>query len=481
MSIFDDMNRLALFLIILFLPACKYTQEANPATIELYRTQKKYASPYSAILFYSSVENNKNLDDHARGELYLDLAELYGEIMNYRKEKEYIEKGMDLLDGKVTLLYNESVLRLAYSYQNLEEWEMAETLYQDGFSRAQRDMGTLSKFHSSYARMKLEQPEPDPLAAYLVLRREKDADMSLDDKAMMAYIKCLLGKEGLKDTVLFLHSDSILVISPNVHPESVLSEFFSQLSTAERHETAYWEYKICKFLGDDEAAGKVLVNLFEDQEDLLKVNSLNSSPTSLAEKYRKEADLEKEKVRVQRLSFVLSGIITVLLLSMIIVLLERKRRKALATEQSILRLYEESKEVNNSLRKDFVALYEQQFAQLGELCEAYIHTDKVGALYHRMRFLLGDLQTDDQLFSKLEQTIDAGCDGIVSHLRNEIEGVTEQDIRFFCFNLLGLSNDSIAVLTGVETSTVYSRRSRLKKRILSSDTPYKEILLKSIH
>lgn len=460
MSIFDDMNRLALFLIILFLPACKYTQEANPATIELYRTQKKYASPYSAILFYSSVENNKKLDDHARGELFLDLAELYGEILNYRKEKEYIEKGMDLLDGKDTLLYNESLLRLAYAYQKLEDWDKAEALYQEGFTKGQPDMETLSRYHSTYARMKLEQPKPDPFAAYLLLRRKKESELTLDDRAMKAYVYLLLSREDLCDRIL---------------------ASFSQLSIAERHETAYWEFKIYKQRGDQASAGKVLLDLFEDQEDILKVISINSSPTILAENYREEADLEKEKVRVQRLSFVLSGIITVLLLSMIIVLLERKRRKALATEQSILRLYEESKEVNNSLRKDFVALYEQQFAQLGELCEAYIHTDKVGALYHRMRFLLGDLQADDQLFSKLEQTIDAGCDGIVSHLRNEIEGVTEQDIRFFCFNLLGLSNDSIAVLTGVETSTVYSRRSRLKKRILSSDTPYKEILLQSIH
>lgn len=460
MSIFDDMNRLALFLIILFLPACKNTQEANPATIELYRNQKKYASPYSAILFYSSVENNKKLDDHARGELFLDLAELYGEILNYRKEKEYIEKGMDLLDGKDTLLYNESLLRLAYAYQKLEDWDKAEVLYQEGFTKGQPDMETLSRYHSTYARMKLEQPKPDPFAAYLLLRRKKESELTLDDRAMKAYVYLLLSREDLCDRIL---------------------ASFSQLSIAERHETAYWEYKIYKQRGDQASAGKVLLDLFEDQEDILKVNSINSSPTILAENYREEADLEKEKVRVQRLSFVLSGIITVLLLSMIIVLLERKRRRALATEQSILRLYEESKEVNNSLREDFVALYEQLFAHLGELCEAYIHTDKVGALYHRMRFLLGDLQADDQLFSKLEQTIDAGCDGIVSHLRNDIEGVTEQDIRFFCFNLLGLSNDSIAVLTGVETSTVYSRRSRLKKRILSSDTPYKEILLQSIH
>ncbi len=460
MSIFDHMNRWALLLIILFLPACKNTQEANPATIELYRNQKEYASPYSAILFYSSVENNKKLDDHARGELFLDLAELYGEILNYRKEKEYIEKGMDLLDGKDTLLYNESLLRLAYAYQKLEDWDKAEVLYQEGFTKGQPDMETLSRYHSTYARMKLEQPKPDPFAAYLLLRRKKESELTLDDRAMKAYVYLLLSREDLCDRIL---------------------ASFSQLSIAERHETAYWEYKIYKQRGDQASAGKVLLDLFDDQEDILKVNSINSSPTILAENYREEADLEKEKVRVQRLSFVLSGIITVLLLSMIIVLLERKRRRALATEQSILRLYEESKEVNNSLRKDFVALYEQQFAQLGELCEAYIHTDKVGALYHRMRFLLGDLQADDQLFSKLEQTIDAGCDGIVSYLRNDIEGVTEQDIRFFCFNLLGLSNDSIAVLTGVETSTVYSRRSRLKKRILSSDTPYKEILLKSIH
>ena len=460
MSIFDHMNRWALLLIILFLPACKNTQEANTATIELYRNQKKFASPYSAILFYSSVENNNKLDDHARGELFLDLAELYGEILNYRKEKEYIEKGMDLLDGKDTLLYNESLLRLAYAYQKLEDWDKAEALYQEGFTKGQPDMETLSRYHSTYARMKLEQPKPDPFAAYLLLRRKKESELTLDDRAMKAYVYLLLSREDLCDRIL---------------------ASFSQLSIAERHETAYWEFKIYKQRGDQASAGKVLLDLFEDQEDILKVISINSSPTILAENYREEADLEKEKVRVQRLSFVLSGIITVLLLSMIIVLLERKRRRALATEQSILRLYEESKEVNNSLRKDFVALYEQQFAQLGELCKAYIHTDKVGALYHRMRFLLGDLQADDQLFSKLEQTIDAGCDGIVSHLRNDIEGVTEQDIRFFCFNLLGLSNDSIAVLTGVETSTVYSRRSRLKKRILSSDTPYKEILLKSIH
>jgi hypothetical protein len=270
------------------------------------------------------------------------------------------------------------------------------------------------------------------------------------------------------------------LLNQNEECDEILNQI-SRLSIAERRETQYWEYKIYKMRGDDATVSRILLNMFEDQEDLLKVNSLNSSPTHLADYYRRESDLEREKLRVQKLSFLLIALITAILLATVIIMLERSRKKALSKVQSVLSLYEETKEDNYSLRKEFVSLYEQQFAQLGELCEAYIHTDKVGALYHKMRFLLGDLQSNEELFRQLEEKIDAGRGGIVSHLRNEIEGVTEQDIRFFCFNLLGLSNDSIAVLTGVETSTVYSRRSRLKKRILAIDSPHRDDFLSLIH
>lgn len=439
----------------------KKEQVLDDHLLEFCRVQKKYSSPYDAILFYSEVDKecHKSADSRISAMLYFDMAELYGETLNWRKEKEYNEKGLELLE-KGDSLYIDAILRLANTCQKLEEWEKAESLYQEGFSNAPKDKLPLTKHISNYARMKLEQPEPDPVAAKQLLSSKQYSDCTLEDMAMSAYAAYLLNQ--------------------NEECDEILNQL-SRLSIAERRETQYWEYKIYKMRGDDATVSRILLNMFEDQEDLLKVNSLNSSPTHLADYYRRESDLEREKLRVQKLSFLLIALITAILLATVIIMLERSRKKALSKVQSVLSLYEETKEDNYSLRKEFVSLYEQQFAQLGELCEAYIHTDKVGALYHKMRFLLGDLQSNEELFRQLEKIIDAGREGIVSHLRNEIEGVTEQDIRFFCFNMLGLSNDSIAVLTGVETSTVYSRRSRLKKRILAIDSPHRDDFLSLIH
>ena len=160
----------------------KKEQVLDNRLLEFCRVQKKYSSPYDAILFYSEVDKecHKSADSRIRAMLYLDMAELYGETLNWRKEKEYNEKGLELLE-KGDSLYIDAILRLANTCQKLEEWEKAESLYQEGFSNAPKDKLPLTKHISNYARMKLEQPEPDPVAAKQLLSSKQYSDCTLED------------------------------------------------------------------------------------------------------------------------------------------------------------------------------------------------------------------------------------------------------------------------------------------------------------
>ena len=179
---------------------------------------------------------------------------------------------------------------------------------------------------------------------------------------------------------------------------------------------------------------------------------------------------------------VFSVIILLLLIlsSGIISLLNRKRRKEKASAESLLRLNDEMGKARLSqMQKGVYSLYEEHFSQINSLCEAYVKTDNRGPLYHKMQFLLDDLRADTGNLHRLEEIIDQEKNGIVSLFRKEFHA-SDQETAFLCYSILGLSNETIAALLGIDISTVYSRRYRIKKRIQESDNEHKELLLKAL-
>ena len=81
---------------------------------------------------------------------------------------------------------------------------------------------------------------------------------------------------------------------------------------------------------------------------------------------------------------------------------------------------------------------------------------------------------------ELEKEVDKHLDGIVSRLRKECVFLNEKHIEFLILNYSGFSVKTICLILDIGEKTFYSRRSRIRDKILKSDLSDKNIFLKYI-
>ena len=136
-----------------------------------------------------------------------------------------------------------------------------------------------------------------------------------------------------------------------------------------------------------------------------------------------------------------------------------------------------------ALRKAYVCTYKEKFAVLGELCDAYLasqgRTDKADYLYRRVERLIAYI-SDDRLHGRFEEQIDRDLNDIVRHLKADLGIVDKRESRFICYCIVGFDPQMIGTMLGMSLSNVYSKKSRLKKKIRELDSPYKEYYLRRL-
>lgn len=70
--------------------------------------------------------------------------------------------------------------------------------------------------------------------------------------------------------------------------------------------------------------------------------------------------------------------------------------------------------------------------------------------------------------NEIEEMVNDALDGIMTRFRNEFPDATKEDITIFLLNAAGLSQKAISLLTGIKLKSLYTKRARLKERILKS-------------
>ena len=138
------------------------------------RIQQNGHNPNEAIISLAQAEtaSAKSTDDAFKGLLSMVMAEIYKSAHYSDKEREYIEKGMALFQkANDRTHYNLSFGRLAMNYQEKMDWQMADSLYQQGLILAESDSVAMRMFIAHYAAMKVIQTEPDPQGAINLLNR----------------------------------------------------------------------------------------------------------------------------------------------------------------------------------------------------------------------------------------------------------------------------------------------------------------------
>ncbi|MBP3203493.1 MAG: hypothetical protein J6M31_07830 [Bacteroidales bacterium] len=126
------------------------------------------------------------------------------------------------------------------------------------------------------------------------------------------------------------------------------------------------------------------------------------------------------------------------------------------------------------LQRDCRLMYREQFSEIRNCLErAIVLKDEKTAreqyiqrLEHQLAFFSSkDWQAERELF------IDQRTGGIMTSLRRNVNRLKDDDYQFLVFLILGFDATLICMITGMSSSNYYTRKSRLKEKILSADTP----------
>ena len=414
----------------------------------------------------------------ALGRLYSAFTNIYNRTWNSKKEIEYASKAYDIFKSVGSQKYCNLFLgKLAMAYANARNFEMADSLYRIGIMTAKNDTLSMKLYLGGYARLKVLKPNPEPNEAIALLKKMvEEYKLPLSSKLYFVYAYSLqqLGREKECDAII------------------------EQLKTVGSDQLDYWQYLIHKHRGESELALRFLENSSKKYEYQMIGHLSNTVDQKLQEHY----SIEAEKARLQmklKVSYLLLALVSFAAVAayFIIHLARANRKKEQDIENSLL-LYEnvcrtlevygtQCAEQNNSidmLRSELAQSYKKQFSTIGELCLTYLtkqdKKDVKDHIYKKVVNMIANISDEKKLHKKLEDQINAELDNILINMRADMPDLTDEDMRFISYCIVGFDATIISTILNISCSNVYTKKSRFKSRIKELDSPRKEHYLRFI-
>lgn len=158
--------------------------------------------------------------------------------------------------------------------------------------------------------------------------------------------------------------------------------------------------------------------------------------------------------------------------------LTRKLESNIAHLEDIRRNFDaQSKEMSEMLHN----MSANQYLIFDDLCNTYYERNSSSKLqisiYNKVQELIDTFSYDAKTLANIESIINSCHNNAMEKLRNEITFLKDDDYKLLCYIFAGFSNQAIAVFTNSEVGAVATRKSRLKSKIVKSDTPHKELFV----
>ena len=414
----------------------------------------------------------------AAGRLYTVFATVYNKTNNAKKEIEYAQKGYAFFKEMNYIERSEVAKgKLAMAYANNRVFNEADSLFEGCLEALTEDTVSMAKYLGHYARLNVLKPDPEPEKAILLLeRRRKECNKALTPGLYCVYAYALqqLGRLDECDNIL------------------------EQLKETGYKELDFWQYRIYKHRNQYEQAMAHLENSAKKYE--YQMISLLSDNTDNALKDYYSSEAEKARLQMKlKVSYLLLALVSFAAVAayIIIHLVRTNRKKAQDIENSLL-LYEnvcrtlevygtQCAEQNNSidmLRSELAQSYKKQFSTIGELCLTYLtkqdKKDVKDHIYKKVVNMIANISDDKKLHKKLEDQINAELDNILINMRADMPDLTDEDMRFISYCIVGFDATIISTILNISCSNVYTKKSRFKSRIKELDSPRKEHYLRFI-
>lgn len=211
-----------------------------------------------------------------------------------------------------------------------------------------------------------------------------------------------------------------------------------------------------------------------------RAGELKETIDILRNDYEEKIDASNKSSR--RAWMVLAGVLTVVLTAGCLILVAVRRRfirKRKEIEELSLLITERTGR-NLELEAKVDALYGSRLDTLNMLCNEYFEkseSEKVKlTLYNEVEKHILSLR-DSKSVSELEQIVNTFLDNILVKVKEQLPGLSRNDLTFLTYLYAGFSPRAVCIFTDIKIKNFYNRRSRLKERILASDAPDREFFV----
>lgn len=265
--------------------------------------------------------------------------------------------------------------------------------------------------------------------------------------------------------------------------------FIAEVSSTESYRPSF---VILAEQGRHEEAYQEINRYMNKQDSIFAMLFHNNVSESLGLYEENEKKIAEEKHKTERLFFYVILLVVVMvalcayLLSRFKLLKREKEMEHLVANIESLRNdlqmqiesnHEDSSEVSDKCTGQFLKLIRENYAEANEICDSYYQNSDLKstkqAIVARAEKIIHDF-TNPESLEEIAAYIDNHSNGLYSSFKRELHSVTKENRRLFLYLLVGFSNRSISVLLQQKTGTVYTKKSRLKDKILKSGATRKD-------
>lgn len=226
------------------------------------------------------------------------------------------------------------------------------------------------------------------------------------------------------------------------------------------------------------ATGLKTLLLHQDQD--------NDLASALYLQKEKEYMLYKERMRKEQILWialaVLLGCCGIIIWQRKSLKIKRMQSDMLMSEASCLKdEISRQQDVCNRLEHKLEDSIRGRFNTLDDLCCTYYESSgtkaQQKAIVEKVRQQIDSIRNDNELFLEMEKAVNDCRNDMLVKFREALPELKPEEYRLMVYLASNLSSRTIALLIGESMDVVYKRKSRLKKRIASTDNIYSDLFL----
>ena len=456
----------------LILPAVEYYSLRGPdhyAMLSYYyagrveQNSGRTARAYAYFTFADRLADSLG-DYHTGGLIARGLAEIHNYTNDFASELRYAQKAYDLFTRAGSSLHANSIhYNLANALYNNKQYEEAVSNY-DLFIQFAAERGDTLAIGSAIS---------DQASAYLSLQEPEKAKDLLEQSVKLYGFKsnvewfadyaCACAYTGEIEKALYYIDKACENVTDDYSKAKVYHRKSQIDSKRGAHKEAYEANKIVSIVLDS------IINKTLQQPVVSRQSSI----------YRELAERKGKVLRTRTQLYISSVFVLILILGVLVAFYKikeyRRQKESNDYMEQVALLQDLLRSMKTEIGYRIQLHFRERFDQIDRLGSRYF--DSLGSanekerIYNRVKSELDEMGSIGYTAKYFEPVINECMDNLMQRVRTAMPNLRPADLQLLTYLLMGLSPQTISVLLQTKLDATYMRTSRLKQKLLQSNTP----------